>query len=175
MIGEVDDDPAAVRRGYEILTGKAVSDIPLHDHSLAVRASTLGGQPTFSRMDIDSLLDRSPLTLDELAKRWGGAVTRRDLPTGLSDWIRRPGSVVVTAQLTGAVELVAVTDGTGTVRAVTLVGTASGQCESYDTLLAWRLLLEALQPDWVDAIDAGGFDSALVQRHGQLRGIIHMP
>jgi hypothetical protein len=175
LIGEVDDDPAAIRRGYETLTGTAVSDTHLHDHSLAVRASTLGGQPAARRPDIDSLLALDPLTLDELAERWGTAVARHDLPTGLPDWIQRPDSVVVTAQLTAKVELIAVTDNSGTVKTVTVVGTESGQCESYDTLLAWVLLLETLQPDWADAIDAGSYDSALVQRHGRLRGIVHLP
>ena len=175
MIGEVDDDPAAVRRGFEMLTGMKASGIPLHDHSLALRASTLGSHPASQRMDIDSLLDLRPLTLDELAERWDAAVARQNLPTGLPDWIKRPDSAVVTARLTGAVELVAVIDAAGTVKAVTLIGTAFGQCESFDTLLAWALLLEALQPDWVNAIDAGAFDPALVERHGQLRGIVHLP
>lgn len=175
MIGEVDDDASAVRRGYEMLTGKPVPAILPHNHSLAFRASGLGNGNSPPRTNIGALMDIRPLTLDDLTERWEAAVTRRDLPTGLLDWIRRPDSAVATAQLTGAVELVAVTDAAGTVKAVTLIGTAFGHCESFDTLLAWALLLEALQPDWVDAIDAGRFDPALLERHGQLRGIVHLP
>lgn len=175
MIGEVDDDPAALRRGYEMLTGNTVTDLPIHDHSLAVRAADLGGDRASRRMELASLLDLRPLTLGELAKRWEAAVARRDLPTGLPGWNEWPDGVVVNAALTGAVELVAVTDGSGTVKAVTLVGTKSGQCESYDTLLAWALLLEALQPEQTLDIDAGRFDPALVEHHGQLRGIVHLP
>ena len=45
------------------------------------------------------------------------------------------------------VELVVVTGGTGGVGIASLVGDTSDQYQSYDTLLAWRLLLDALRPD----------------------------
>lgn len=120
-------------------------------------------------------MDLLPLTLEELTDRWNATVEQRNLPAGLAEWEPLPDSPVGTTRLTDGVELVATTDIAGSVTAVTLIGTAFGQCESYDTLLAWSMLLETLRPDLVYAIDSGQFESALVARHGRLPGVVHLP
>lgn len=175
MIGEVDDDPVAVRDGYQVLAGETALNLLSHDHNLASRASQLDDRPSSALTDVGSLMNLESLTLDELSDGWNSAVERRDLPAGLPRWQPTEKSALATIEVTEAVELLAITEPAGTVTAVTLIGTATGQCESYDTLLAWALLLEALQPEAADAIDSGQFDSALIERHGQLRGIVHLP
>ena len=68
------------------------------------------------------------------------------------------------------VELVVVTGGTGGGRVASLVGDTSDQYQSYDTLLAWRLLLDALRPDQAGEVDPGRFDPAVVGHGGRLAG-----
>ncbi len=173
MIGEVDDDLEATHRGYQVLTGRPVPVTTVHDHSLAERAQVLsaGAAPS---VDIAALLNPDSLTLTGLRRAWNAAAGRRGLPARLGDWIRGPGSSVVRTSITDAVELVVVVGDTGAVDSVTLVGANSGLCEAYDTLLGWVLLLGALNPGNADLLDVETVEAALVERHGQLRGIVHI-
>jgi hypothetical protein len=173
MIGEVDDDPVALRRGYGVLTGRAAPTSSHHGHSLAHRAQALSAREA-SPADVAAVLDLRSLSLAELREAWKLAATRRGLPTGLGNWTRSPGGSVVRTSITEAVDLVVVVEDAETIEAVTVVGTKSGQCEAYDTLLTWTLLLEALDPDGVNHLDGDVIAAALVERHDHVRGIVHL-